>query len=316
MDSDALYKHFTGKCAYSIIIATCGRPDRLAKTLECIRVCVERAGDGHEVLVVDNGDDRAADEVVKKFAGVSGVNIRYLQSGPGNKAKALNLGIANAKNDWLAFTDDDTLPDPGWLDQAARYQSATGLDIFGGRVTAEPEKGFTLPRWLRAGQSGRVPRGPAIVDFDPLLQDGILAGNIQVPLGSNIFVHKRVFEACDGYDEELWRRCGSAALGCEDAEFSMRVRKRGIQVGYCRESIVVHPIYRDRATIRNHWVWAWRFGRREPVLFHEEISPKKSFHQLIRLPVTGMQGMAHLVGGDSAAFVCDMMTIARVLGEL
>ena len=137
-----------------------------------------------------------------------------------------------------------------------------------------------------------------------------------MPFGANIFVHERVFEACGIYDEELWRRCGGSALGCEDAEFSMRVRNRGIPVGYCRESAVVHPILRDRATLRNHWVWAWHFGRREPILFPEESGPKKSCHRLIQLPVITMQGMTHLVGRDSAAFVCDMMMIARVLGEL
>jgi GT2 family glycosyltransferase len=288
----------------------------LARTLECIRLFVAQAGVGHEVLVVDNGGDHSAAGVVETFTGASVVNIRYLQSEHGNKAKALNLGIKNARNEWFAFTDDDTFPDHGWLDQAAKFQRTTGLDIFGGRVIAEPEKGFALPRWLRAGQSGRVPRGPAIVDYDPLPQSGILDANMQVPLGSNVFVHKRVFEACGGYDEDLWRRCGRAALGCEDAEFSMRVRKRGIQIGCCRESVVVHPIFRDRATLGNHWVWAWRFGRRNPLLFPDEISRKKVFYQLNRIPVMAMLCMAHFVGGDPSASVCDVMGIAGALGEL
>jgi GT2 family glycosyltransferase len=71
-----------------------------------------------EVLLIDDGSPRplhapACDFPVRV--------IRQPRSGP---AAARNLGARSACSPWLAFLDDDCVPDPGWLDEIATSISA------------------------------------------------------------------------------------------------------------------------------------------------------------------------------------------------
>lgn len=301
---------------FSVIIATCNRPARLARTLDALKASIERAEGRHAVIIVDNSLDRSARELAVEFKNSSGINVAYLESEPRNKARALNAGIRSAKNDWLAFTDDDALPDRNWLRNAGEYLTGTGHNIFGGRVVAGEGDG-PLPAWLRAGRSGRRPRGPAVVDYSPLTATGGLNGQQPVPLGSNVFVHKSIFDKYGGYDEDLWKRCGTAALGCEDAEFAMRVRSSGEQIGYCAEAMVVHPVYADRASIRNHVVWAWRNGIREAILFRDKTSSGTRKLRLLRYSAASfLRAFLLLARCDCAASLCELMIGVQGLGTM
>ena len=106
---------------FTVIIATCGRPDRLAHALEYVHRANVNAGGGHKLIVADNGVDNAAELLVGRFAEESGMDVQYLRTPPRNKCKALNQSIAAATTDWLAFTDDDTEPDEDWLRHGARF---------------------------------------------------------------------------------------------------------------------------------------------------------------------------------------------------
>ncbi|MDA0576682.1 MAG: glycosyltransferase, partial [Verrucomicrobia bacterium] len=228
----------------TVIIATCNRPDRLANALAAVRIAIEAAGGEHHVIVADNGTARPARAVTEEFARTAGFPVAHVSTPPLNKAAALNAGIRAARTEWLAFTDDDCLPDRGWLAAGSAYAATAGVNLFSGRLQAAPVD-FALPRWLPAGHDV-LPWSPAFVDFAPLASSGVLNDRERVPFGANIFVRKWVFDTYGPYDEPLWQRCGSAALGSEDAEFAMRVRARGEAIGYCAEALVMHPVYPER----------------------------------------------------------------------
>lgn len=300
---------------FSVIIATCDRPDELAKALEAVGRAMAAAGGRHELIVVDNGALRSAEAVSRRVGEHAGLSVGYLRSNPRNKARALNVGVSAARNEWLGFTDDDAVPAEEWLKQAGRYAESAGVRCFGGKVEPGPAAG-PLPAWLKPGRSGRVPRGPAIVEYAPLASSGVLDGRMQVPLGANVFVRKAVFERHGGYDEALWMRCGAAALGSEDAEWAMRVRRGGDQIGYCAEAVVAHPVYRDRATVRNHLRWAYRAGVREAILFPEETA-RLSRGYLARQAAAEMVNAVRCgVGGDGAGAVAALMNVAQCWGLL
>ncbi len=69
--------------------------------------------------------------------------------------------------------------------------------------------------------------GGAYVGYEPRPASGLLDARSMVPLGANFFAMRRLFAEHGGYDEQLWDRCGKAALGVEDAEMGMRIRARG-----------------------------------------------------------------------------------------
>jgi GT2 family glycosyltransferase len=250
--------------SFTIIIATCNRPDRLAKALAAVRAAIKVAGGNHHVVVADNGNARLARAVTGEFARSVGFPVTYVATPPLNKAAALNAGIRAADTGWLAFTDDDCLPDRGWLVAGSAYATSAGVNLFSGRLEPGPID-FPLPRWLRHRPHEIVEWSPAFVDYAPLPQSGILSPTERVPFGANIFVRKWVFETYGGYDEALWKRCGSAALGSEDAEFAMRVRARGESIGYCADALVVHPVYPERTTLRYYLRHIYHAGVREPL---------------------------------------------------
>jgi glycosyltransferase involved in cell wall biosynthesis len=97
---------------FSVIIPTFDRPQALASCLDAL--CrLDRGGPTFEVLVVDDGGSAALDGTVAPLRDRLQLTLlRQEHAGPG---AARNSGIRVARGRWMAFTDDDCLPDPQWL---------------------------------------------------------------------------------------------------------------------------------------------------------------------------------------------------------
>jgi glycosyltransferase involved in cell wall biosynthesis len=300
---------------FSVIIATCGRPDRLARVLGFVEAAILRAGGKGHIVVVDNDPKYAAAVVIKDYQAQVTSHILYLKSEPCNKSAALNAGIAAAPTDWLAFTDDDTEPDPDWLRIGTQYLQTAGVRVAGGRVFPGPVEG-NVPAWLKAGKSGRVPHGGVFVHYEPMQASGMLASDARIPYGANVFIHKAVFKDYGGYDEDLWRLCGRAALGVDDGEFGVRLQAAGEPIGYCHESVVVHPVHVERASVIEHLRIAYRYGWRDPMVFFGARRPLIEWFRVKRMAVLGLRSVASLVRRDMAGVVADWVDIAKNFGAI
>ncbi len=347
----------------SVIIATCGRPERLARCLDAVDLALRTWGGDGEVIVVDNhpeygaeallerrrttddGRQRAEDggqrtedgegraeevatdcslrasgdspqSVVCRLSSVVCPRTRHIRSTPFNKAKALNVGIAAAQGEWLAFTDDDTLPDAGWLREGLACAARTGWRVFGGHIVPGPAPAG-LPRWLRPGRSGRIPGIGVFVGYEPLPATGLVPVNGTAPFGANLFVHRDVFREHGGYDEALWAACERMwPLGCEDSEFGHRLKLRNEPIGYCREALVVHPVNADRASLCLHLWRAYCDGWRQPLIFAEE---RRTWFEPFRLRLL----FRRLIGalgdgccGDAGGAADHLVEAARMAGGI
>src|SRR4051794_34400017 len=117
--------------SFSIIIPTYSRPEALTNCLEAIAL-LDYPRDRFEVIVVDDGSPRPADQIVASFSSRFAVrSLRQQHAGP---AAARNQGAAGARGDFLAFTDDDCLPDRDWLRIFARHFAANPDYLIGGRT--------------------------------------------------------------------------------------------------------------------------------------------------------------------------------------
>ena len=300
--------------SFSVIIATCDRPERLVRALECVAAAIDHADGGHEIIVVDNGGMRPARDVVEKFAKGKSFPVRHLTSEPRNKAAALNVGIKTAQNNWLAFTDDDCLPTPEWLIQGGDFvRSYPDVQIFGGRIDAD-KPDFELPGWLKTISSGHTVDSPSIVTYSPLDHSGFLDAEARVPYGANVFVSRETAFENGGYNELLWKRCGKSALGSEDSEFAMRLRSAGIRIGYCHQAVVRHPIYRERITIMFHLRSFYHSGVRE-VLFPSK-HRRTVRHAIKGFLVAGLGSVGYAVKGDWTASVWEAQNAAFCVGEI
>ncbi|WP_428266486.1 glycosyltransferase family 2 protein [Haliangium sp.] len=93
----------------SVIIPTYNRAAFLERALRSV-LSQARADD--EVIVVDDGSDDETPHILRSF----GERIRTVPSDHGGAGKARNLGIAQARNDLVAFLDSDDEWLPGKLD--------------------------------------------------------------------------------------------------------------------------------------------------------------------------------------------------------
>src|SRR5918911_619936 len=50
--------------------------------------------------------------------------VRVIRTGGGGPARARNLGWRSARTEWIAFLDDDVVPDPDWFQRLAHDLAA------------------------------------------------------------------------------------------------------------------------------------------------------------------------------------------------
>jgi GT2 family glycosyltransferase len=115
----------------SVIIPTLGRPEALQACLEALRRS-DYESDRFEIIVVDDGSPASPNRVVHPFA--EQLDIKMLKQENGGPASARNAGAGIARGELLAFTDDDCLPESGWLAALDRRHSAAPAHMIGGRT--------------------------------------------------------------------------------------------------------------------------------------------------------------------------------------
>src|ERR1700735_4160452 len=145
----------------TLILCTYNRCQLLVKALESIAVQSLPNDVEWEVLVVDNNSDDQTCEVVTDFSRRYPGRFRYLFEPRPGKSHALNSGIQDAQGDVLAFTDDDVIVEPTWLQQLTTHLRDGAWAGSGGRTL--PERTFSPPRWLSL--EGKYALGPFAV-FD------------------------------------------------------------------------------------------------------------------------------------------------------
>lgn len=126
---------------FSVIIPTYGRP---AAVRECVRALREQEypAESFEVIVVDDGSPEPVtlpDTAPESHSTEPRVRlVRQPQSGP---ARARNHGARLATGEFLAFTDDDCMPNPRWLATLGqRLAESPDLVVGGHSVNALPQR--------------------------------------------------------------------------------------------------------------------------------------------------------------------------------
>ncbi|HXC41431.1 MAG TPA: glycosyltransferase family A protein [Burkholderiales bacterium] len=198
----------------TVVIPTFRRPDLLARCLEAV-AGQSLAPPYYEVMVCDDGCDPDTERLVRRFEAMHagrGPRFTYIAvtatQGP---AGARNRGWREARTEFIAFTDDDTIPHPHWL---AEGLQALRLDV--GAVAGRIE----------------VPLPPRPTDYE-LDCAGLARAEFAT---ANCFVRRAVLERVRGFDEHYtaaWR---------EDSDLQFAILCAGYRIGRAERAVVVHPV--------------------------------------------------------------------------
>jgi glycosyltransferase involved in cell wall biosynthesis len=218
----------------SVVVVTRDRPALLAQTLEAL---AKQTWDVREVIVVDNGGGLEDPDGARLVPAV-GMSL----------GAARQAGVEAARGAIIAFTDDDCLPDPAWIEEM---------------VAA-----FQRDRWL-LGVQGRT-----------LAQDGPLdAHAVRIerlnPLFQtcNIAYRREAIERAGGFDPDFtgW---------FEDTDLGARIQGSG-PIAFTGSAVVVHQAVPRRTLSRDAWrrliADECRLAARQPDFYRRVRGPSPAF---------------------------------------
>jgi glycosyltransferase involved in cell wall biosynthesis len=121
----------------SVVIPVWNGESRIAATLDALAAQTAPA-DSFEVIVVDNGSTDRTAGIVQHYDFVTLLS----EPKPGSY-RARNGGVAQARGEYILFTDGDCVPAREWVDQALVEISKNhgGIGIWAGQITMFIEEG-------------------------------------------------------------------------------------------------------------------------------------------------------------------------------
>ncbi|WP_370149404.1 glycosyltransferase family 2 protein [Streptacidiphilus sp. EB129] len=223
----------------SVVVATRERPTALARCLDSLaRLRYPR----FEVVVIDNAPvSEATWELVRtRYAD----QVRYLREPRRGLAAAHNRGLAESLGEIVAFTDDDVLVDPDWLDALVRGFADPGVGCVTGLIL--PARLRTPTQILLEARGGfakgfeqrryRLDRPPADQPLFPFT-----AGRLGS--GANMAFRTDALRAVGGFDPATGT--GTPAKGGDDLLSFFRIVVHGHELVYQPTALVWHH-HRDQ----------------------------------------------------------------------
>lgn len=134
----------------SVCIATFHRPEGLARLLEGLDSQV--LDHDVEIVVVDNDAEASARTVADELGRSLKWPVTYVVEPNQGISYARNAGVAqiSLESDFVAFIDDDEVPDNDWLAQLLAVQKREDADVVHGDVVPFYMEG--VPEWIAKGE--------------------------------------------------------------------------------------------------------------------------------------------------------------------
>ena len=220
----------------SVVIPTHGRPESLSRCLEAL-ASQTLPRDAFEVIVSDDGSPTPLSAIVAPFTERMSVRlVRRRRAGP---AAARNEGARHARGRLLAFTDDDCVPAPTWLELLMeRMRRHPGHMIGGSIVNVLPDDPYATATQLIMS---------CVYDY--------YASHVvdhRFFSTTNLAVPTKRFWLLDGFSESFQQAAG------EDYDLCARWAEAGFPTEYAPEVEVGHA---HGHTLTTFWRQHFGYGR-------------------------------------------------------
>lgn len=224
-------------CTFSVVVPTYNRVSGLDECLRGIAALTFPRGQ-FQVIVVNDGGAEIPAHVKESFH--RKLDIQFLEQSNRGPSVARNHGAAHAEGDWLAFIDDDCIPQRGWLSELASAAGIAESKVLGGSVIngvfnnpeAEASQMLFAYLYLYYHCSGKK------VSQRPFFTS------------NNMAVPRSVFNQIGGFEP--------AMRNAEDRELCARLLAEGVVLTYVPAARIVHN---RPMSLREFWYLHTSYGR-------------------------------------------------------
>ncbi len=221
----------------SVVVAT---RDRAERVVACVSALLATSYPNLEIVVVDNAptSDETARLVAERFA--DRPEVRYLREDRPGTSRARNLGLRAATSEFVAFTDDDVLVDPGWaaaltrpMVEDDRVGCVTGL-VVAAEIETEAQLWFEDYGGFYNGYRRVAHELDGSEPESPLFP--YAAGSLGC--GASMAFRKRVLQGIGGFDAALGG--GTPSRAGEDSSSFVEVLLAGWRLTYEPAAVARH----------------------------------------------------------------------------
>ncbi|HEX4521685.1 MAG TPA: glycosyltransferase [Gaiellaceae bacterium] len=210
----------------SIVIPVFNRDELTRQCLEAIRETA--AETASEVIVIDNASTDGTAAFLR--AEQTGGRVRcVINAGNQGFGGACNQGASLARGEFVLLLNNDTIPQPGWLESLVETMADRSIGIAGSRLLYPDgtiqHAGIV---WNKEGKLDHVHRGAAADDPAVLIPRDFAAVT-----GACLIIRRETFFELGAFDR-------SYHMYVEDVDLCIRTWDAGLRVAYCPASVVIH----------------------------------------------------------------------------
>jgi glycosyltransferase involved in cell wall biosynthesis len=225
----------------SLVIPVKNESDSLAELLTSI---AEQTFEPDEILLVDGGSTDNTVELAEQIA-AERPRIKFFKTLEASPGKGRNIGIENAKNEWIALTDAGIKLETDWLENLVKAsENSPGAALIYGNF-------FPV--------TGSLFEKCAAIAYVPALRENSIRGRSV----ASMMLKKKVWETIGGFPD---RRAA------EDLMFMEAAEKKGFQSAFAPSAVIYWQLRPDLASTfrkfilyskHNVWAgrtWDWHYG--------------------------------------------------------
>ncbi|WP_235083177.1 hormogonium polysaccharide biosynthesis glycosyltransferase HpsE [Chlorogloeopsis fritschii PCC 9212] len=226
-----------GKLDFTIAIPTFNGAKRLPTVLDKLLKQTNLQKITWEVIVIDNNSLDNTSELIKNYQKHFNnvCPLKYFHEKQQGIAYARMRAVSEAKGEFIAFLDDDNLPEHDWVWQSYIFgkkhpkAGAWSGQIHGDFEVNPPENFKIIQTFLAIREHG----------LQPYLFD---ADNLRLPPGAALVVRKKVW--CESVPKQLVfkGRLGKFMLAGDDTEALLYIYKAGWEIWYNPAMHIYHQI--------------------------------------------------------------------------
>jgi glycosyltransferase involved in cell wall biosynthesis len=189
-----------------------------------------------EIIIVDGASEDRTVEIASQF------DVKILIEDARGPNYARNLGVKNAKGEFISFIDGDCRPHATWIEKILGSFSDPKVGVVGGTINVWNSNSYLATY-------GHFAKIPVMPRFEVRMVQDMKMFN-ELPVSTSMAVRKAVFDEAGLFDE-------SYRGGFEETEFLWRVVKSGYNLVDEPLAMVYHW---NRETLFGLLSQTWRYG--------------------------------------------------------